>query len=463
MTAPQQAKGRERITELQAQFPEIPRAIVIKADVLREGVHPNELLQRIGPLSFPHFLVWNSDHSWNPAVGGEGAEIRAIPWNFILEDGHTPIVCRLDLASPYEIRLTDGNEFVLFRDGEPVEPVRFERGARWIFDNTSDGTMMGSVFMSWTREALLGCALRYCEYTKSGDQCAYCCLDAEVGRFGELGFKADLSVKPASAVEAYRAAVAQTGSIREVAFTGGSLLNSKKEIERYVALYSALRDARDEMKADTQFYACVTAPPDRDVLMRLRDAGLKFINPNMDCWEEKLWPVIVPGKHKFVGRKFWIDSLLSCREVFGVGNVGSAFVVGPEMVRRYGFATEEEGIASWTRCIDWCTSHQIVPILIPWQKEVGSPWQHEQPPRTEYTLSVLQERHRSLGKTGLYPIMDHYYFMSQAWETNADFRRLAYGCKCRNCVPPPYPADHYVDPLEVRAAVAESDDRMITV
>ncbi|MFQ5667315.1 MAG: radical SAM protein [Candidatus Binatia bacterium] len=445
--------GRERIAELEAQFPAVPRPIVIKSDVLREGVQGNALLGQIGPLSFPHFLLWNSDHPWNPVVKGtDSGGIRAIPWNFILEDGHTPVVCRIDPASPYEIRLSETGSFVLHRDGEPIEPVRFERGARWLFDTTTDGTMMGSVFLSWTREALLGCALRYCEYTKSGDQCRYCCLDAEAARFHESGFKMDMAVKPADAAEAYRAAEAETGGIRQVAFTGGSLLNTKKEMERYIALYAALRDARDEMHAHTQFYACVTAPPDRGILNRLHEAGLTHIAPNMDCWEEHLWPVIVPGKHKFVGRQYWIDSLLMCLEVYGVGMVGSAFVVGPEMVQPYGFASLEEGVASWARCFEWCTSHQIIPMLIPWQKEVGSPWEHKQPPPTEYTLAVFQERHRRMQDSGLYGLMEHNYFMSQAWDTNADFRRLAYGCTCPNCTPPAYTARHYVDPDEVRSA-----------
>ena len=451
MTTRQPAKGRDKIAELQAQFPDVPRAIVIKTDVLREGVRASELLAQIGPLSFPHFLVWNTGHQWNPTLKEGSAEVRAIPWNFILEDAHTPVVCRLDAASPYEIRVLEPGGFTLCRDGEAIEPVRFERGARWIFDNTSDGTMMGSVFLSWTREALLGCALRYCEYTKSGDQCRYCCLDAEASRFQELGFKMDLAVKPENAAEAYRAAAAETGSIRNVAFTGGSLTNAKKEMDRYIALYTALRKARDDMRIKTRFGACLTAPPDREILDRLQEAGLQYIAPNMDCWEERLWPVIVPGKHKFVGRQYWIDSLLLCLDVFGAGNVGSAFVVGPEMVEPWGFKSLEEGLESWRRCFDWCTRHQIVHKLIHWEKEVGSPWQHLQPPPTEYTLAVTREAHRKLEERGVYEIADHAYFMAQAWQTVADFRRLVHGCSCRDCTPPDYPASHYVDPEELGA------------
>jgi len=55
--------------------------------------------------------------------------------------------------------------------------------------------MMGSVFMSWTREAILGSALRYCEYAKTDDQCVYCCLEASLKQFKDMGFKYSLSVR----------------------------------------------------------------------------------------------------------------------------------------------------------------------------------------------------------------------------------------------------------------------------
>lgn len=97
--------------------------------------------------------------------------------------------------------------------------------------------------------------------------------------------------------------------------------------------------------------------------------------------------------------------------------------------------------------------------LIPWQKEVGSPWEHLQPPPTEYTLTVVREAHRRLEERGIYDITDHGYFMSQAWQTVADFRRLVHGCSCRDCTPPNYPASRYVDPGELRSAGSGADLR----
>lgn len=426
-------KGKERVEELSIKFPSVPRSIILKNDVLREGTHYTEDLREAGAYACPHFLVWNPDHPWNPLMSGkENCEIVAIPWKFDFAD-RTPVVIRYNPRSPYEIHKREDNRYFLHRDGETIEEVFFEESPKWIWENTTDGTLMGSIFMSWTREAILGCALRYCEYSKTGDQCVYCCLDSSLKQFKDMGFKYSLGVKPEAAVEAYRAAHEEMGRIRNLAFTGGSLLDTKKEIKKYIALFAALGRAREEMGENTIFSACVTAPPDENALKGLRDAGLDTIAPNMDCWDEELWPVIVPGKHKFVGRKFWIDSILMSREIFGVGKVGTIFVSGPETAPPHGFKTLEKGVESWERCFDWCLSNQIYPSHVVWQTEVGSPWADREPPPTEYFLMIDQVRHNLMVKYDLDKTFYHYYFRAQAWQTGCDWRRLVDGCQCENC------------------------------
>ncbi len=223
------------------------------------------------------------------------------------------------------------------------------------------------------------------------------------------------------------------GSIRRVSFTGGSLVNTAKESDRYVALFSALNQVREELRADTEFGACITPPPNVDTVQRLRESGLEYIGPNMDCWEESLWPVIVPGKHKFVGREAWIDSILTCLKVFGKGHVFTVFVVGPEMVPQWGFKSPAEGVDSWRRCFEWMLSHDVVPTTSQWQVEVGSPWEAEEPPPTEYFLEVGLARHQLMEQYGGYNFMRHAYYKAGAWSTDGDFRRLLLPCRCDDC------------------------------
>jgi hypothetical protein len=154
----------------------------------------------------------------------------------------------------------------------------------------------------------------------------------------------------------------------------------------------------------------------------------------MDCWEESLWPEIVPGKHKYVGREYWIEALAKCLEVFGRGQVGSVFVVGPEMAADTGFRREEDGIASWTRCFEWLLDRDILPATSQWQTEVGSPWSDRVPPSTDYFLSIGRARQRLVEESGIEEDAHHAYYKAMAWSTDGDFRRLVGGCRCENCI-----------------------------
>ena len=425
--------GNRFIDELSKRFPDIPRSIVIKSDILRNGTRFTPLLHELGQQSFPHFLIWNPDHAWNPDLKGvEKGEVIATPWKFDLSDG-TPVVIRFEKTSPYEITRGDDGPLLLKRDGEAIDEITVEPATEGLYKNTSNGTLMTSVFMSWSRLGLLACALRYCEYTKTGDQCVYCCLDTSVEEFRDRGFQYTLSIRPEDAAETFRAAQEEVGFMREVSMTGGSLLNTDKEMEKYVAIFSALDKVRKEMGKPTWFAACMTAPPSIPKIKELQKAGLDSILPNMDCWEESLWPEIVPGKHKFVGRDYWIQSLQSCLEVYEKGRVGSVFVVGPEMVAETGYRREEDGVASWTRCFEWLLDRDITPSTSQWQTEVGSPWSDKVPPSTDYFLSVARKRHQLVDESGIYKISHHPYYKVLAWTTDGDFRRLVSGCQCDNC------------------------------
>jgi hypothetical protein len=378
-------------------------------------------------------LIWNPAHVWNPDLKGvEKGQIITVPWKFDLSDG-TPVVIRFDQDSPYEITRQKDGRLSLERDGEVIEEVSFEPATEWLYKNTSSGTLMTSVFMSWSRLGLLACALRYCEYTKTGDQCVYCCLDSSLEEYKDSGFQYTMAIKPEDAAETYRAAQEEVGFIESVSMTGGSLHNTNKEMEHYVAIFGALDKVRKEMGKPTWFAGCMTARPDLPLLRELRGAGLDTIAPNMDCWEESLWPEIVPGKHKYVGRDYWIECLTKSLDVFGKGRVASVFVVGPEMSASTGFKKEEDGIASWTRCFEWLLERDIIPATSQWQVEVGSPWSDRIPPSTDYFLAVGRARHQLMESSGMHKIMHHNYYKNAAWSTDVDFRRLAGGCRCENC------------------------------
>ena len=423
----------QRIRALAEQFPEIPRSIILKTDILREGCRFTPALHEAGEWALPHFLIWNPDHPWNPQVRNlEAGQITTTPWKFDLPD-ETPVLIRFDSDSPYEIRKDDG-KYALYRDGTFVEEITFEKRPEWTYRTTQAGDLMVSVFIPWAGRGLLGCALRYCEYTKTGDQCVYCCLDANLQEYKKAGFEYRLAMTPEEAAEVYGAAEAEV-DLKYVGMTGGSLLNPKKEAERYAKIFAAMNEVRKEIGkvGKTRFDLCVTAPADRGLMEKLKDAGVDSIGPNMDCWDEKLWPVIVPGKHKFVGRDQWLKSIELSTEVFGSRDVFTVFVIGPEMSPPHGFRSFQEGIDSWRRAFEWLAQRGVFAQTSVWQTEVGSPWQDATPPPTEYFLKVDLERHRVMKEAQLYEKTFHRYYRVNCWTCSQDYCRLVWGCKCSDC------------------------------
>ncbi len=51
------ARGTEHIAALCQAFPNIPRSIVVKADILREGIRHTPDLEEAGATTFPHALI----------------------------------------------------------------------------------------------------------------------------------------------------------------------------------------------------------------------------------------------------------------------------------------------------------------------------------------------------------------------------------------------------------------------
>ena len=74
-TRPIESRGDARIADLCEAFPAIPRSIVIKADVLTQGIQYTRDLEEAGAASFPHSLIWNSRHRYNPHEGPQTALI----------------------------------------------------------------------------------------------------------------------------------------------------------------------------------------------------------------------------------------------------------------------------------------------------------------------------------------------------------------------------------------------------
>jgi len=403
-----------RLQELMERFPETSRRTILKTDVLREGIRYTPVLREIAEWAVPETLyVFEYDHYEHVRRFGAGGGLGIpapedasgqlaegwvkTPYGFLLQDG-TLIQIGFDARSPYEIQAVDGH-YYLFRDGEPIEEISFQRRPRWYDQRTSDGTPMSAVIQLMGYDVLVGCILRHCEYFNDGESCKYCSLVEGTRGIRGAGIEREMGIKIPRIVETYREALKER--VRILILTGGSLVDDRREAAMYARIFRALKEVRDEAGADTMFLGGTLAF-DREGSEALRDAGVSNVTYNLEVWEPRLFREIVPGKARWIGRDEWLRRLIEAVKVFGRGHVATNFVIGPELVAEGGFRDHDEAVRSWTEGFRWCLEHDIVPMTTVWKPKAGSVYADKEAPPTEYFLRVGLERRRLIKQSGLW-------------------------------------------------------------
>lgn len=398
----------KRVEELCEKFPEVPRPIVIKMDLLREGVKFTPLAMEIGKWAIPEFLPWDREiHKDYKAIEGElvSEDWAWLPHSMTFREGITAKVVYDFIRhheSPYEMRAHEGG-YWLFHGEDPVAEISFEKRPEWLSRRMADGRQMASVFVHSSPDSLLGFPIRLCTYYKPESICRFCCLNPAGKNIAKGDGYHDVIMSPETAARCFAAALDES-EVRHVTLTGGALRNQKREADIYARVMERLAQVRDERGADVSLQVMSTALDD-DGQKRLQDAGVDEVCFNMEVWAEELWPEVVPGKAEHIGRKKWMERLLRAAERFGRGRATCQFVVGVEMVSGK-FSTYGDAIKSALEGIEWCAANGIQPDTTTWFQTPGSIYEPRKTPPTEYFLTVALERHKILEKYGMYFPLD---------------------------------------------------------
>ncbi len=161
------------------------------------------------------------------------------------------------------------------------------------------------------------------------------------------------------------------------------------EVDEYVKVLTTLRKSFGTEKVYAKMVASAFS---REQLLRLKEAGATTYQPHIEVWDEKLFEWICPGKTKYFGRQYWIDSALSAVEIFGRGYVCTQFVGGVELMRPYGFKTIDEALESTLEGADFFARHGVGPIAIIHRLEKGTVFyaQKQKPAPLEYYVRLMK-------------------------------------------------------------------------
>ncbi len=290
-----------------------------------------------------------------------GGQFLPVPYLFKLG----PAVARVRVhdAGAFEVR-RKGEGFALWNGDTEVCGVEFVRAHSWQSFRTSDGSKYLDAGVEQLGDMLVVNLTPGCEYfmTKSG--CTFCGYGRFSPRTQALGQIPGV-IQPASkALDRFKEVMefaAQTGEARHVYIVGGSTQSMEDEVERFLPVIEIARKCVGDKLRVTAGSGAV----DKAGSQRFRDAGADSCCYNLETWDAATFEAVCPGKAKFVGRDRWIQGLVDAVDVFGWGNVASAFVAGLEMRPPAPGMNEEQMLASIREGAEFLLDRGIMPLYSP--------------------------------------------------------------------------------------------------
>jgi hypothetical protein len=334
----------------------LPRQIVWKAELLFTGVKYNPALtQAVAEGAAQNYWPYRKI-----AADGTG-EMVPVPYLFKLDDAVARV--RVNDASEYEVR-RDGPGYMLFGSGKSLCEVEFVREHSWASFRTSDGATYSEAGVEQLGDMLVVNLTPGCEYFMTKSSCKFCGygrFNAKTQALGQLPGIIQPHSRTLERLGEVLANAAKSGEARHVYIVGGSTLKPEEEVDRFVPVIKTARKA----VGDAMHVTAGSGAVDKDGSLQYRDAGADTCCYNLETWDAGTFEAVCPGKAKYVGRDRWIKGLTDAVDVFGWGNVASAFVAGVEAPPPAPGMTTEQMLTSIKEGAGFLLDRGITPLYSP--------------------------------------------------------------------------------------------------
>ena len=295
------------------------------------------------------------------------------------------------------IRKEGDGGYHLFCGGESFGEVRFTRRPSYTYKTPSDGESCAALLLQRGPFCLMVNPLELCAYYKKGEACKHCVLA------GAMNFAVEEKIvtavpDPETIAEAV-ALVKEDIQLKDPKICGGALYDLKREAKHYKRCLEAMVE-RNGAPEEIQIFSQAFDEEDQRDLKSLGATNVLF---NLEVWSEHLWPELLPGKHKAIGRDEWTRRLTAAVEIFGRGHVGCGFVGGFECAPRPGFLSRDEAFKSYIEGFELLIERGVVPWFTVWTAmPIVGDFEVDDPPPTDFYLRLGQGLHELMDKHGMY-------------------------------------------------------------
>lgn len=381
---------------LTRRYPNIPWQVLLKCDVLLDGIRYTPALKNICPPALHGF------RPYQPTTEEGGGEPIFLPY-FMILDNMSLVLARYNHKSNYTVKSAErSGYFVLEYNGENVCEITFQLEPQWHKDATMK--KITSIYsLSQHGDMLVWNVAPECEYWSdlrangSSHRCVFCgygganerarILNQSPGN-PHIDKKVINDVIESCAIAATHPQICKAGDfkVKHIYMVGGSMLDTSKEAERYLIATRALKEIDANWKI-----GCGSQALSAQSCEKLKEAGVDYVCFNIEVWDAQIWKQACPGKSKYIGWEEWIKRMEDAVKIFGKGAVLSAFVTGVEYGGPLGFKTVEQAIDSSLEGARWMLNNGIFAIFSPFSPVPGSDYEKFSSPKKDYFITLAFE------------------------------------------------------------------------
>jgi len=384
------------VDDLNARYPDVPSEAIVKEDLLRRGVgFSADALCVAAGFKPKSYFIFSFD--LRPIADlAQGENLRA-PEELALVGGargfrRTIVSVRISPDSPYQVDIVDG-ALVLRLDGEPLCGVELQESPAYYGRDLASGKTIREIAptIEWGYLVYLT-VYRKCQYFGFQEECRFCDINENWRQQKAAGRPYTTVKEVAEVIEALEIIDELDVERRTHAYTitGGSITRHLRGADE-VGFYEPYARAINARFPGRWISKLVVQALPADAVRRFRDAGVQIYHPNYEVWDERLFPILCPGKASFVGRDEWMRRIVDAADVFGPAQVIPNFVAGIEMAKPHGFERIDDALASTGRGLEFFMAQGITPRFTVWCPEPLSVLGRDQGPAPlEYHVGLLR-------------------------------------------------------------------------